>query len=63
MRPLPRGFGLGDGIAHGIVDGAFADFATLDVRYRNAQRQRDRDRGQHFVAVGDQQQQVRTQAS
>ena len=49
---------LGDGVAHGVVDGAFADFAAFDVRDGNAQGERDAGGGEHLVAVGDEQEQV-----
>src|SRR5208337_3137891 len=54
---------LRQGVAHGVVNRAFADFAALDVRDGNAQCQSHGGGGQHLVAVRDQEQQVRPQAS
>ena len=51
---------LGESVAHLVVDGALADFAAFDVSDGNAQRDRNRRRREHLVAVGDEQQQVGT---
>jgi len=39
-------------VADGVVDGTFADFATLDVGDGNAQSEGNGGRSEHFVAVG-----------
>ena len=46
---------LGERVAHGIVDGAFADFAAFDVGDGNAKGQRNCSGSQHLVAVGNEQ--------
>jgi hypothetical protein len=49
---------LGEGIAHLVVDGALAYFAAFDMGNGNAQSESGRCGRKHFVAVGDQQQQI-----
>jgi hypothetical protein len=49
---------LGEGVADGVVDGALADFAALDVGDGDAQGEGDGGGREHLVAVGDEQQQV-----
>ena len=64
---LPRGFGrgkvdvghFGQCISHGIVDRALTDFAALDMRDGNAKGQCNGSGRQHFIAIGNQQKQVR----
>src|SRR5208337_1519544 len=51
---------LGESMAHGVVDGAFADLSAFDMRDGNAQRQGDGSGRQQFVAVRDEQEQVWT---
>src|SRR5258708_3601179 len=50
---------LGEGIAYGVVNRALADFAALDMRDGDPQGQRYGSRREHFVAVGDQEKNVR----
>ena len=50
---------LGEGVAHGVIDRAFADLATFDVSDRNAQGKRDGSGREHFVAIGNQEKNVR----
>ncbi len=49
---------LGESVADGVVDGAFADLSAFDVRHGDAQGESDAGGGEHLVAVRDQQQQV-----
>ncbi len=51
---------LGEGVSNGVVNGAFADFSTLDVGDGYAKGQSDGGWGEHFVAIGDQEKNVRT---
>ncbi len=51
---------FGDGVADGVVDGAFADFAAFDVGDGDAQGQRDGGGGEHFVAIGGEEEDVGT---
>jgi hypothetical protein len=46
-------------VANGVVDGAFADFAALDVGDGNAKGQGNACGSQHFVAIGNEKEQVR----
>ena len=49
---------LGESVAHRVVDGALADLAAFDVGDGDAQSERRRGRGQHLVAIGDEQKQI-----
>ena len=49
---------FGEGIAHLVVDGALAHFTAFDMGDGNAQRESSGGGRQHFVAVGDQEQQI-----
>ena len=51
---------LGNRIAHLVVNRSLAHLATLDVGNGDTQRKRHGRGRQHFIAVGDQQQQVGT---
>jgi len=50
---------LGEGVANGVINGAFTDFASFDMGDGDSQGQRDGSRGEHFVAIGDQEKNVR----
>ena len=50
----------GESVANVVVDGALADFTTLDVSDGNAQGESDGCRREHLIAVGDQQQHIGT---
>ena len=49
---------LGEGIADGVVDGAFADLAAFDVGDGDAEGEGDGGGGEHLVAVGDEEEEV-----
>ena len=54
---------LGDRVPNGVVDGAFADLAAFNVGDGDAQSKCDGGGSEHFVAVGDEQEQVGAQAT
>src|SRR2546421_7782402 len=50
-------------ITHSVIYGSLAYFAALYMRHRYSERERDRSGSQHFVAVCDEEQQIRPQPS
>src|ERR1035438_4263194 len=50
---------LRQGVAHLVIDSSLAHLAAFDMSQGNAQRQCGRSRGQHLIAIGNQQQQIR----
>ena len=52
---------LGERVSDGVVDRAFADLATLDVGDGDAQGKGDGCGREHFIAVGDEQEEVGAQ--
>jgi len=54
---------FGEGVAHLVIDCALAHFTAFDVGNRDAQSESSGGGRQHFVAVGDQQEQVRAPGS
>src|SRR6202795_1611352 len=54
---------LRESVTHGIVNRSLADFSSLDVCYWNSECQRNGCRREHFIAVSDQEKQVRAHLS
>ncbi len=54
---------FGERVTDSVVDGAFADLAAFDVRDGNTKGERYRCGREHFVTVGDQEQQIGTHAA
>ena len=51
---------LGEGVADGVVDGALRDFAAFNVSDGDAEGEGDGGWGEHLIAVGNEEEEVRT---